>query len=335
LLEIKINESEGEKWARFQSHGKDPKDSFKGRFPLAMKRQISAFVGASADEQDIRVVKWFSEILRKHDVEPIFATEYPEPRPPSEKIESFIDKSDFFIAILTRRDKIEGKNLWKGPDWVQNEIGYAIAKKKPLYLFVEEGIDPKQGIGHWHTEYKIFNRNNMRRIRSDTEKIIEALKKQVAGKVEAEATEEAIIEEPGSTSLEEGFITIGRFLVETLYGRLDVSLRKVYAILLLLSIPTGYFVYDYMYGYKIVGLWGDILCLLILIFSVLFVSSAEATKCKKCKSYFSVRERPVLASDIAKLSRIPDTRRYHKWVCDVCGETKYKVRDRKPQQSES
>lgn len=300
-----------------------------------MKRQISAFIGASSDEQDIQVVRWFSGILRKHDVEPIFATEHPEPRPPPEKIESFIDKSDLFIAILTRREKIKGKNLWKGPDWVQNEIGYAIAKNKPFALFVEEGIDPKQGIGHWHTDYVIFNRENMRRIQSDTEKIIEALKKQAAGKVEAKATEEATIEEPGSTSLEEDLITIGRFLIQRLYGRLDVSLKKIYAILVLLSIPAGYFVYDYMYGYKVVGLWGDILCLLILIFSVIIVSSAEATKCRKCKSYFSVRERPVLASDLGKLPKIPDARRYHKWVCDVCGETKYKARDRKTQQNES
>jgi hypothetical protein len=300
-----------------------------------MKRQISAFVGASSHEQDKQVNQWFSEILRRHDVEPIFAADYPEPRPPPDKIKRLISKSDFFIAIITRRDKIEGKDIWKGPVWVQNEIGYAIAEKKPIFLFVEEGIDPKEGIGSWDTEYRIFNRDNLRKIRSETEKIIESLKKEVAEKVKTEAAaEEAIIEEAESTSLDEGIITMGRFLVESLYGRLDVSLMKVYAILLLLSIPAGYFVYDYIYGNKIVGPWGGIFCILILILFVTFVSSAEATKCKKCKSYFSVRERSVLASDIAKLHRIPDTRRYHKSVCDVCGETKYTVKDRS-QQSES
>jgi hypothetical protein len=301
-----------------------------------MRRQISAFVGASTYEQDKQVVKWFSEILRKHDVEPIFAADYPEPRPLPDKIKRLISKSDFFIAIITRRDKIEGKKLWKGPVWVQNEIGYAIAEKKPIFLFFEEGIDPEEGIGSWDTEYRVFNRNKLRKIRSETEKIIESLKKEVAEKVKAEtATEEAIIEEAESTSLDEGIITIGRFLVESLYGRLDVSLMKVYAILLLLSIPASYFVYDFIYGNKIVGPWGGTLCILILILFIIFVSSAEGTKCKKCKSYFSMRERPVLASDIAKLTRIPDTRRYHKWVCDVCGETKYKAGDRKLQESES
>jgi hypothetical protein len=312
-----------------------PKGSSKGRSPPVMKRQISAFVSASANEEDKRVVRWFSEILRKHDVEPIFATEHPEPRPPYAKIEGLIDKSDLFIAILTRREKIKGKKLWKAPVWVQNEIGYAIAKKKPFYLFVEEGIDPKEGMGHWYTEYAIFDRSNIRRIRSRTEKIIEALKKDISGKVEGEAAEEAVIEDPASTPAEEGFIILGRFLVETIYGRLDVSLRKTYAVLLSLSILASYFVYDYLYGYKIVGFWGEILCLLILFFSVYFVILAQATKCKKCKSYFSVRERPVLASDIAKLPRIPNTRRYHKSVCDVCGNTSYTVKYRKSEQTES
>lgn len=298
-----------------------------------MKRQISAFVSASSEQQDLGIVRWFFGILRKHDVEPIFATDLPEPRPPSEKIKGLIQKSDLFIAILTKRDKIEGKDLWKGPDWVQNEIGFAIGIKKPFSLFVEEGIDPNQGIGHWETDYIVFDRKKLRKIQSKTEKIIEDLKSQVADKMETQATEEAIIEEPEASSFDEYMITVGRFLVEQLYGRLDVSLWKFYTFLLLISIPSAYFVYDYIYGYKIVGLWGDVFCLGVLIISVLFVSSAEATKCRnrKCKSYFSVRERPVLASDLAKLPRIPDGRRYFKWVCDVCGDTKYKTGDRKTQ----
>ena len=296
-----------------------------------MKRQISAFVSASSEQQDLRVVRWFFGILRKHDVEPVFASEVPEPRPPPEKIKDLIQKSDLFIAILTKRDKIEGKNQWKGPDWVQNEIGFAIGKKKPFALFVEEGVDPNQGIGHWATEYIVFDRKNLRKIQSKTEKIIEALKNQVADKMETQATEEAIIEEPEASSFDENIITAGRVLIERLYGRLDISLWKTYAFLLLISIPSVYFVYDYIYGYKIVGIWGEIFCVVVLIASLTFVSSAEATKCRKCKSYFSVRERPVLASDLAKLPRIPDGRRYFKWVCDVCGDTKYKARDRKTQ----
>jgi len=149
------------------------------------------------------------------------------------------------------------------------------------------------------------------------------------------ATEEAIIEEPEASSFDENMITIGRFLVERLCGRLDVSLWKIYTFLLLISIPSVYFVYDYIYGYKIVGLWGCVFCLGVLIISVMFVGSAEATKCRKCKSYFSVRERPVLASDLAKLPRIPDGRRYFKWVCDVCGDANYKARDRRTQEDES
>lgn len=232
-----------------------------------MKRQISAFVSASSEQQDAGVVRWFSEILRKHEVEPVSATSFPEPRPPPEKIKDLIQRSDFLVAILTKRDKIEGKDLWKGPDWVQNEIGFAIGKKKSFCLFVEEGVDPKQGIGHWETDFIVFDRRNLRKIRLGTEKIIEALKKEAANKTEAQATmEEAIIEEAEATSFEQSAIMAGRFLIEQVYGRLDVSLWKIYAILLLLSIPSAYLVYDFMYGYKIVGLWGDVFCLGILIF---------------------------------------------------------------------
>lgn len=183
-----------------------------------MKRQISAFVSASSEQQDSGVVRWFFGILRKHDVEPVFATDIPEPRPPSEKIKNLIQKSDLFIAILTRRDKIEGRDLWKGPDWVQNEIGFAIGMKKPFCLFVEEGIDPNQGIGHWETDYIIFDRKNLRKVQSKTERIIETLKNQGADKMETQATEEAIVEEPEASSFDEKIITIGRFFVERLYG---------------------------------------------------------------------------------------------------------------------
>jgi hypothetical protein len=196
-----------------------------------------------------------------------------------------------FIAILTKRDKVEGKDLWKGPDWVQNEIGFAIGKEKPFSLFVEEGIDPNQGIGHWETDNVVFNRRNLRKISSKTEKIIEALKNQVAERVETRTTEEAIIEEPEASTFDENIITVGRFLIEGLYGRLDVSLWKIYTFLLLVSILSAYFVYDYIYGYKIVGLWGDVFCLALLIVSAMFVSSAEVTQLMQKMQELLQRER--------------------------------------------
>ena len=288
-----------------------------------MKRQIHAFISASSEQQDRKVLEWFFRILEEHNVEPIFATEFPEPRPPPDKIKDFIQKSDVFIAIITKRDKIEGKNLWKGPEWVQNEIGMEVQQEKPFALFIEKGVDPNQGIGRWKTEYVLFGRENLRKIESDVEKLVEALKKQVINVVETQAIEEAIIEEPETSSFKEGVISLGRLLIERIYGRLDVNLWKIYTILALLSIPSAYSVYDYIMGYKIVGLWGYAICPLILIVSLAFVSLVKGTKCRKCGSYFSVRERPVLASDMKNLPRIPDTRRYHKRVCDVRGNPTY------------
>jgi len=298
-----------------------------------VKRQIQAFISASSEEQDQEVIEWFSRILKKHDFEPIFATNFPEPRPPDDKIEEFLQKSDVFIAIITKEAKIEGKNLWRGPEWVQNEIGMAVQQKKPFALFIENDIDPSQGIGHWKTEYVIFDRENLQEIRVKAEKLIEGLKKQIANVVSAQATEEAVIEEAASSSSDD-FIKAGRFLIERIYGKLDVNLWKIYLMLALLSTPSVYFVYDYVMGAKIVGLWGYIICLFVLIVSLVFVSLAEGTKCRKCGSYFSVRERPVLASDVRKLPPLPDTRRYHKWVCDVCNDVKYKARQRPVNENE-
>lgn len=291
-----------------------------------MKRRISAFISASSEKQDRRVVEWFFGILRKLEIDPISATDLPEPRPPPEKIMDFIQKSDLFIAIVTKRHKIERKNLWKGPDWVQNEIGVAVQLKKPFALFVERGIDPNQGIGRWKTEYIIFDRSNLQKSRSKAEKFIEALKKRAANKVHSRAIEEA-----ETSGFEESFIRVGRFLIEHAYGRLDVSLWKTYSILAVLSTISAYFVYDYNWGAKIVGLWGYTISLAIIIASLTFAASAEGTRCRNCGSYSGVRERPVLASDIRKLPTIPDDRRYHKFMCDVCGNTRYKARSRKSQ----
>lgn len=269
--------------------------------------------------------------MNKYDLEPIFATKILEPRPPDDKVEELLKKSDVFIAVITKEVKVEGSNWWRGPEWVQNEIGMAVQQKKPFALFIENGIDLNQGIAHLKTEYVVFDRNNLQEVRDKAETLIEGLKKQVANVGGTQALEDAVIEEPASSS---GFINVGRFLIMRTYGKLDVNLWKTYLVLAILSIPSAYFVYDYMVGYKIVGLWGYIISLFVIIVSLVFVSSAEGTKCRKCGSYFSVRERPVLASDISGLPALPDTRRYHKWVCDLCKDVKIKARRRPTEETE-
>lgn len=287
-----------------------------------MEKKFSAFISASSKEQDRKVIEWFFRILKKYDIEPLFATDIPEPRPPDDKIIDLIQKSDVFVAIITRRDKIEGENSWRGPEWVQNEIGIAVQQKKPLVIFIEQGIDPNQGLGRWRTEYLIFEREKLNQIRPKAKKLIEALKNQAADLAETRKIEEVIIEEPRSSNT---LTSVGRTLILHFYGRLDVNLRKIYGVLALISIPPIYLVYDFLYGNKIFGLSGLTISLIILISSMSFISIAEERKCKECGSYFSIMEMPVLASDVNKLPHLTDDRRYRKWICVVCGNSRIKV----------
>src|SRR3989344_9100608 len=47
---------------------------------------------------------------------------------------SYIDNSDLILCIIKSPDKSEGRIL---------EIGYAIAKKKKILLFIQEGIESR------------------------------------------------------------------------------------------------------------------------------------------------------------------------------------------------
>ena len=197
-----------------------------------------------------------------------------------------------------------------------------VSTQSALVIFIEQGIDPNQGLGRWRTEYLIFEREKLNQIRPKAKKLIEALKNQAADLAETRKIEEVIIEEPRSSNT---LTSVGRTLILHFYGRLDVNLRKIYGVLALISIPPIYLVYDFLYGNKIFGLSGLTISLIILISSMSFISIAEERKCKECGSYFSIMEMPVLASDVNKLPHLTDDRRYRKWICVVCGNSRIKV----------
>lgn len=292
-----------------------------------MTPKILVFVSASADTKDREVVQWFSNLIEELEMDPIFAIRHPEPRPPLEKIKSLIRKSHALVAILTRRSKIEGKNLWKAPEWIQNEIAFAESYEIPIAVFAEQGVDVKQGIVPWITEYIIFHRKNLpsyeRKIRNYLKTLkVHALKK--LSPEEREETGDTIVEEVEESIFDKILTGIGKFILKQKYGRLDVSLLGFYLFLGLISIAPTYLIYDYYWGMKIVGDWGVLICIAVLAFAVGIVYLAEATRCRKCKSYFSWRESPVRVLDLKKFEIIPDGKRLKKYVCEVCGHTKYK-----------
>lgn len=297
-----------------------------------LKPKFSAFLSASTDPDDRKIVEWFSSLLKEFDIEPIFATHFPEPRPPQDKIEDFIRKSNMFFAVLTRRDKIEGKNLWIGPEWVQNEIAMAHTLRKPIALFVEQHVQIDRSIGPYITDYVLFDRNKLNSIRAKAERFIKALCDRVDTRtrpsVEEETIDQAIVEETEEGWIASTIIDAARRILLLRCGRLDVSLKRFYVIvLLLLSIPS-YFAYDYLLGTKIAGYWGGAISFAAIIIMILILYLAATTRCKKCKSYFSERPKPIAYEDLKKFPKLPQNRKLLKFICEVCGNVRYDTRER-------
>lgn len=100
-----------------------------------------AFVSCSVRSQDEPVVRWFDNLLRNYDIEPHVVGLQPEIGLLTGQIKDWIRNTDCTVAILTRRDKIEGRDAWKAPDWVRDEAVVAKDQGKPMAIFVEEGVE--------------------------------------------------------------------------------------------------------------------------------------------------------------------------------------------------
>ena len=119
----------------------------------------TAFVSISFNDEDKEVREWFFHIIRSLGIKPYIASE-PEPREPHKKIREKIASSNYFIAILTKRTKINGKNLWKPPDWILSEIGMAFQLNKPIGVFIENGVKAN-GLIPRITDYVKFDREKL------------------------------------------------------------------------------------------------------------------------------------------------------------------------------
>jgi hypothetical protein len=292
-----------------------------------VRPEILVFVSASMDKKDKEVIQWFSNLIRELEMQPIFAAHLPEPRPPLEKIKDLIQKSHALVAIFTRRDKIEGKNLWKGPEWIQNEITFAESYDKPIAVFAETQVDIREGIVPWITEYVIFDRENLSSYKRKVKIFLKTLKVHALKKLPSEEGEEigdTIVEDVEESFFDKVLINVGKSILKWKYKRLDVSLWKFYMFLGLIAIIPAYLIYDYFWGSKMVEAWVATICIVILCIEVGIVSLTGSSRCEKCKSYFSWREKPVRISDIRKFEVIPEGRRLKKYVCEVCGYVRYK-----------
>jgi tetratricopeptide (TPR) repeat protein len=119
----------------------------------------SAFLGHSFLPQDAHVVSFFRDILNEMLVRCI-SGEKPEVEQVHEKVKKRIREASIFVALFTRRDKIEGKDVWRTTEWVIQEMAYAAANGKKLLLLKENGIDDIGGL-HGNQEYIEFNRDSL------------------------------------------------------------------------------------------------------------------------------------------------------------------------------
>ncbi|MCJ7635001.1 toll/interleukin-1 receptor domain-containing protein [Candidatus Bathyarchaeota archaeon] len=294
---------------------------------------LTAFLSSSAEKADREIVEWFLNLLKEYKIEPVFAADRPEPRPPQEKIEDFIRKSDMLIAVITRRDRIKGrKNLWKGPAWVQNEIAMAYALKKPIAIFVEEGVQLDPSMGPFITDCVRFDRRDMTTIRKKAENYVEALCKEIhsgsSRPVEDKTVDETIVEEVEEGAFGAAITRIGRAILLWRYGKLNVSLRVFYAFTIPAILALSYIGYDSLFGTKILGPTVASVVLVVAIILFMIVSVAVTSRCKKCGSYFSRVPAPITYGDMKRFPSLPQKKMLLKYVCKVCGNTLYETKER-------
>ncbi len=105
----------------------------------------TAFLGHSFADADFEVVEFFRSLLGEMGVRCI-SGEKAEANTVAEKVKKRILEAELFVGILTRRDKIEGKDEWRTSEWLVEEKTFAAANGKKLILLKEKGVGDIGGL---------------------------------------------------------------------------------------------------------------------------------------------------------------------------------------------
>ena len=119
----------------------------------------NVFLSCSVDEADKDVVDFFKKMVNSFEMVPL-VNDYTEIGGLTDKVKEKIEKSDCLIAVITRKDKIEGSNKWSGPAWVQHEITLAHAFNKTVAVFLENGV-VVEGLIEREERRVTFSRNDL------------------------------------------------------------------------------------------------------------------------------------------------------------------------------
>lgn len=120
---------------------------------------FKAFLSCSLQPEDKEAVEFFKRLIRSFDIESEIY-DYQEIGRIPDKVKERIANSDCLIAIATKRQKIEGSQLWACPDWIQHEIALANAYKKPIAIFHEDGVKI-EGLISTEERREKFSRDNL------------------------------------------------------------------------------------------------------------------------------------------------------------------------------
>jgi hypothetical protein len=133
-------------------------------FPVAqtIRRARIAFVGQSFLPADEPLNSSIASILRALGLT-VLTGEKPRATSVSKKVRERIDRSDVFVGIFSRRDRLEGKAEWNTSAWVIDEKAYAFAKGKKLVLLRETGVGSIGGV-QGDYEYLEFERDRVDRL---------------------------------------------------------------------------------------------------------------------------------------------------------------------------
>ncbi|MBU4000579.1 hypothetical protein KKG29_05435 [Patescibacteria group bacterium] len=139
---------------------------FKGEIYMA-EIHFKAFLSCSFAEEDRDIIDFFKKIIQSFNITPL-VYDYQEIGRLTDKVKENIIQSDCLIAILNRRNKIEGNNYWTCSDWIQHEIAIANAYKKPIAIFIEDNVKIEGLIGLEERRQRF----NQQHLIQDVDKII-------------------------------------------------------------------------------------------------------------------------------------------------------------------
>lgn len=128
------------------------------------------FLGVSYVEADREVKEWFESTLRACGFEVVTA-EASEHETLGEKIRRKIESCDVSSFVLSQRDKLQDKDEWKPPAWIQGEIGIAYGFHQKMAIFIEEKV-VAEGLIPNIEDYTRFARA---RLDEDTPKILASM----------------------------------------------------------------------------------------------------------------------------------------------------------------